>query len=156
MMSFSHWNQTLLCPMYIWNWLVFEINTADSVYKRLMTKIKSVSLDHSGGCPILSEDTFIFSRTKTSKIFGKKACYSCTYLIIITSEIIFIVFFLKFFFKPFLRNKIDPMPLSFKILKFKSQGILIEIWSSRCIETILVAFSIPYYFDLSNSVLQYW
>jgi hypothetical protein len=38
-------------------------------------------------------------------------CYSCTYLIIITSELIFIVFSAFFFFKPFLRNKIDPMPL---------------------------------------------
>jgi hypothetical protein len=38
-----------------------------------------------------------------------KIVYSCTYLIIITSEMIFTVF-LQIFFKPIFRNKIDPMP----------------------------------------------
>jgi hypothetical protein len=36
---------------------------------------------------------------------------SCTDLVIITSEMIFKSFFCKFVFKPFLRKKIDPMPL---------------------------------------------
>jgi CTP:phosphocholine cytidylyltransferase-like protein len=41
----------------------------------------------------------------------KSKCYSCTYLIIITSELIFIVFFCKFFSSHFLRGKIGPMLL---------------------------------------------
>jgi hypothetical protein len=68
------------------------------------------SLDRRSGRPISSSEKYIFSRTIASKMFGKM-CYSCTYLIIITSEMIFIVFSAIFFFKQFLRNKIDPMPL---------------------------------------------
>jgi hypothetical protein len=47
---------------------------------------------NNGGRPILSEDKFIFSSTMTSKIIGKQRTHSYTYLIIITSEMIFIVF----------------------------------------------------------------
>jgi hypothetical protein len=57
-------------------------------------KSKSVSLDHNGDRPILSEDKFIFPRTWN---IWKITCYSCTYLIIISSEIIFIVFSEIFF-----------------------------------------------------------
>ena len=49
-----------------------KINTADSLFSLLMIKIQSVSLDHNDGCLILCEDKFIFSRTITSKIFGKQ------------------------------------------------------------------------------------
>jgi hypothetical protein len=38
--------------MYIWNQRAVEIYTADIVYKRLMKKSKSVSLDHNDGRPI--------------------------------------------------------------------------------------------------------
>jgi hypothetical protein len=35
--------------------------------------IDYASLDHTGGCPILSSDKFTFSRTITPNIFGKQS-----------------------------------------------------------------------------------
>jgi hypothetical protein len=69
--------------------------TADTVYKRLMTEIE----DHNADRPILSSDKFIFSRTIAFSNIWKTMCYSCTYLIIIASEMIFYSFFLHFFFQ---------------------------------------------------------
>jgi hypothetical protein len=106
-------------------------------------KPQSVSLDHNGGCLILSEDKFTFSRTIMSEIFGKTMFYSCTYLIIITSEMILIVFFCKMFFKPFLRNKIDPMPL--KVLNCRA-FIIQFYWTDpfSIFEMLLVSVRISY------------
>ena len=53
--------------------------------------------------------------------------YSYTYLIIISYEIIFIVF-LQNISKPFLRNKIDPMPSS----RPEEKKIMVDIfWRGR-------------------------
>jgi hypothetical protein len=67
-----------------------------------------------GGRPILSEDKFIFTRTITSKICEKQRATAVhtrgLKVIIITSEMIFIIFSANFF-QAILKNKMDPMPL---------------------------------------------
>jgi hypothetical protein len=50
-----------------------------------------------GGRPILAEDEFTFSRTITSKIFGKQRVTAVHTSLIITSEMIFIGFSANFF-----------------------------------------------------------
>jgi hypothetical protein len=67
------------------------------LYYQLMTEIQLCFIRPChGGCPILSSDKFIFSRTIVSYNIWKTMCYSCTYLTIITSEMIFIVFSANF------------------------------------------------------------
>jgi hypothetical protein len=59
----------------------------------------------------LSEDKFMSSRTITSKIVKNQSA-----TVVHTSQLLLLrlllYFFLQIFFKPFLRNKIDPMPLN--------------------------------------------
>jgi hypothetical protein len=62
-------------------------------------------------------------------------CYSCTYLIIISSKMIFIIFFIQNFFKPFSRNNIDTMPLTTtsigrKIVNNKGHQLLYKHFNS--------------------------
>jgi hypothetical protein len=78
-------------------------------------KSKSASFDHNDGRPIsIWRQIYIFKDHNIKHIWKTK-CYSCTYLIIITSETIFTVFLQIFFSSHILRNKIDPMPLDHHI-----------------------------------------
>jgi hypothetical protein len=94
---------------------VVEIYTADSVGRWLMTEIRVFFIRPQWPSPyFIWRQIYIFKDHNVWNIW-KRTCYSCTYLIIINSGMIFI--FSVIFLKPFLRYKIDPMPLRCRLDK---------------------------------------
>jgi hypothetical protein len=88
----------------------WNIYNDDSLCSRLKKEIKVCFIRAQWRSPYsIFRQIYIFKDHNVWNIW-KTMCYSCTHLIIISSEMIFIVF-LQNVFKPFLRNKIDPMPL---------------------------------------------
>jgi hypothetical protein len=74
--------------MYIWNEHVKEIYTADSIYKR----IQICFIKPQWRLPyFIWRQIYIFVNQNVYNI-RETTCYSCAYLIIINSEMIFIVF----------------------------------------------------------------
>jgi hypothetical protein len=59
--------KSLFVSSVLKGWLKYTLPTA--YVGNWWQKSKSASLEYNGGCPILSEDKFVFPRTMTSKIF---------------------------------------------------------------------------------------